>query len=97
MGVPLHYHILHSIDLVLGSPLPNSPIYKYSFIENESLPYVQHSSIGHDPFQVCLGFQPLAPIDITLLGASSLTESSHSQIKAYYATRFVEWIQNLHQ
>jgi hypothetical protein len=40
---------------------------------DESLPYVQHSynrslhnSIGHNPFQVCLGFQPLAPIDIAL-------------------------------
>jgi hypothetical protein len=41
--------------------------------ENESLPYVQHISIGHDPFQVCLGFQPLSPIDIALLVASSLT------------------------
>jgi hypothetical protein len=25
--------------------------------ENESLPHVQHISIGHGPFQVCLGFQ----------------------------------------
>jgi hypothetical protein len=49
--------------------------------ENESLPYVQHSSIGHDPFQVCLGFQPLAPIDIALLVASSPTKSSHTQTK----------------
>jgi hypothetical protein len=40
---------------------------------DEILPYVQHSynrslhnSIGHNPFQVCLGFQPLAPIDVAL-------------------------------
>jgi hypothetical protein len=53
---------------------------------DESLPYVQHSynrslhnSIGHNPFQVCLGFQPLAPIDVALPIPSSLTESSHAQ------------------
>jgi hypothetical protein len=46
--------------------------------ENESLSYVQHNSIGHAPFQVCLGFQPLAPIDIALLATSSPTESSHT-------------------
>ena len=40
---------------------------------DESLPYIQHSynralhsSIGHSPFPVCLGFQPLAPIDVDL-------------------------------
>jgi hypothetical protein len=63
--------------------------------ENESLPYVQHSSIGHDPFQVCLGFQPLSPIDIALLVASSPTESSHTQTKEDHAARSVEWIQHL--
>jgi hypothetical protein len=81
----------------LDAPLPNGPIYRCSLPENESLPYVQHSSIGHDPFQVCLGFQPLAPIDIALLVASSLTESSHTQTKEDHATIFVEWIQHLHQ
>jgi hypothetical protein len=104
MGVPLHCQVKHSIDLVPGAPLPNGPIYRCSLPENESLPYVQHSynrslhsSIGHDPFQVCLGFQPLAPIDIALPVASSLTESSHTQTKEDHATIFVEWIQHLQQ
>jgi hypothetical protein len=41
---------------------------------DEILPYVQqnynmtlHISIGHRPFQVGLGFQPLGPIDVALL------------------------------
>ena len=25
-----------------------------------------HSSIGHIPFKVCLGYQPLAPIDVSI-------------------------------
>lgn len=40
---------------------------------DESLPYVQHSYnralhkyIGHNPFQVGLGFQPLFPIDVSI-------------------------------
>jgi hypothetical protein len=48
-------------------------------------------------FKVCLGFQPLAPIDIALLVASSPTESSHTQTKAYHAARSVEQIQHLQQ
>jgi hypothetical protein len=38
-----------------------------------------HSFIGHNPFQACLGLQPLAPTDIALHVASSPTESSHDQ------------------
>ena len=40
---------------------------------DESLPYVQHrynraihSSTSHIPFEVCLGYQPLAPIDVSI-------------------------------
>jgi hypothetical protein len=50
---------------------------KHPHTWDEILPYVQHSynislhnSIGHNPFQVCLGFQPLAPIDVALPIAS---------------------------
>jgi hypothetical protein len=62
---------------------------------NESLPHVQHSSIGHCPFQVCLGFQPLAPIGIALLASSSPTKSSHTQTKAYRVVRSIDRIQHL--
>jgi hypothetical protein len=65
--------------------------------ENESLPYVQHRSIGHDPFQVMLGFQPLSPIDISLLDASSLIYSSHTRTKVDHVARSIEQIQHLQQ
>jgi hypothetical protein len=48
---------------------------------HESLPYVQnnykgaiHSSIGHNPFQVGLGFQPFDPMDVALPLASTHAE-----------------------
>jgi hypothetical protein len=48
-------------------------ISKDPHIWDEILSYVQHSynkslhnSIDHNPFRVCLGFQPLAPIDASL-------------------------------
>jgi hypothetical protein len=37
--------------------------------------------IGQNPFQVCLEFQPLAPIDVALPILSSLTMSSHAKIE----------------
>jgi len=50
---------------------------------DEILPYTQHSynrslqsSIGHHPFQVCLEFQPLAPIDVALPISSTWEESA---------------------
>jgi hypothetical protein len=91
-GVSQHYRVQQSNELVPDAPLPNGPIYRRSLPENENLTYVQHSSIGHDPFQVCLGFQPLTPIDITILSTSSPTESSHTQTKADHVTKFVEGI-----
>ena len=36
-GVPLHFHVKHSIDLILGVPLPNGPIYRRSLLENEEI------------------------------------------------------------
>ena len=65
--------------------------------ENESLPYSQHNSIGHGPFQVCLGFQPLSPIDIYLLVTYSLIKYSHTHTKEDHASRSIEWIQHLQQ
>jgi hypothetical protein len=52
---------------------------------DESLPYVYASFnralqryIGHNPFQVCLGFYPLDPIDVALPLPASRKESSHT-------------------
>jgi hypothetical protein len=52
---------------------------------DEGIPYVQHSynkslhkSIDHIPFQVFLGFQPLAPINLALPIANAQEESYHN-------------------
>ena len=36
-GVPLHCQVKHSIDLILGKPLPNGPVYRRSIMENEEI------------------------------------------------------------
>jgi hypothetical protein len=71
---------------------------------DESLPYVQHSynralhsSTGHSPFQVGLGFQPLDPIDLSLPLATTYTESSHVKFEIDKATRFIERIQHIYE
>jgi hypothetical protein len=68
------------------------------------LPYVQHrynralhSSTGHNPFQVGLGFQPLGPIDVALPLAVTSTDSSPAPTEADKATRLIEWIQHIRQ
>jgi hypothetical protein len=71
---------------------------------DESLTYVQHSynralhsSTGHNPFQVGLGFQPLGPIDVALPFAVTSTDSSLAPTEADKTTQFIEWIQHIYQ
>ena len=90
MVVPLHYYIPHSSDLVHSASLRNGPMYKTSLLENESLMYVHGRFIFHGPFQVCLGFQPLDPIDIDIHISSSPIKSSHTQKNKYHSTIFFE-------
>jgi hypothetical protein len=37
IGVPLHCQVKHPIDLILGTPLPNGPVYHCSLLENEEI------------------------------------------------------------
>ena len=37
IGVPMHCQIKHSIDLILGAPFPNEPIYRCLLLENEEI------------------------------------------------------------
>jgi hypothetical protein len=77
---------------------------KHPLTWDESLPYVQHSynralhsSTDHNPFQVGFGFQPLGPIDVSLPLAVTSTDSYSNPTEADKATRFIEWIQHIHQ
>ena len=36
-GVPLHYQLRHSIDLLSGMPLPNGQIYRCSVLDNDEI------------------------------------------------------------
>ena len=76
--------------------------YKHPRTWDESLPYFQHSnnialhiSIGHIPFLMCLGFQSLVMIDVSLPLAYTHEESSHAQSEVDRATIFVERIQHI--
>jgi hypothetical protein len=70
---------------------------------DESLPYVyhiynqaRHSSTGHSPFKVGLGFQPVGPIDVAFPLAVTSTDSSPAPTEVEKATRFIEKIQHIH-
>jgi hypothetical protein len=67
---------------------------KHPYTWDESLPYVQHSyngalhsSTGHNPFQVGLGFQPLGTMDVALPLATTSKNSSPAPLEADKATR----------
>jgi hypothetical protein len=71
---------------------------------DEILPYVKHSynqafhsSIGHNPFQVGLRFQPLGPIDVALPLVVTSTDSYPAPTEANKSTRFIEQIQHIRQ
>jgi hypothetical protein len=34
IGVPMHYQVKHPIDITLGAPLANGPIYHFLLMEN---------------------------------------------------------------
>jgi hypothetical protein len=51
-----------------------------------------HISVGLGPFQVCLGFQPFPPVDVSLPIRFSLEEFSHAKNQAYKATKRVKQI-----
>jgi hypothetical protein len=36
-GVTLHCQVKHPIDLTLGTPLPNGPIYQRSVLDNDEI------------------------------------------------------------
>ena len=71
---------------------------------DESVLYAQHSynralhsSTGHIPFQVGLGFQPLGPIDVSLPLATTSVDSSPVPTESDKATEFIECIQHICQ
>jgi hypothetical protein len=37
IGVPLHFQVKHSINLIPSAPLPNGPVYGCSLLENEEM------------------------------------------------------------
>ena len=36
-GVPSHFQVRHSIDLILGTPFPNEPVYRMLVLENDEI------------------------------------------------------------
>lgn len=53
--------------------------------------------MGHNPFYLGLGFQPLSPIDAAIAFATTKAYSNHIQSEADRAKKFIDHIQHIHQ
>jgi hypothetical protein len=78
--------------------------YKHPCTWDENLSYVHHiynralhTFIGHNPYQVELGFHLLGPIDVELPLATIKTDSTHVHSETKKATRFIDRIQHIRQ
>jgi hypothetical protein len=72
---------------------------KHPHTWDESLPYFHHSynralhsSTGHNPFQVGLGFQPLGPMDVSLPLVTTSVDFPPATPEAKKSTQFIKWI-----
>ena len=75
---------------------------KHHHTWNERLPYVQHiynkslhNCIILSPFDLHMGFQPLAPIDVALPIAYTKEESFHAQTEPNMESKLLEQIQHI--
>jgi hypothetical protein len=56
-----------------------------------------HSSTGHNPFQVGLGFQPLVPMDVSVSLENTSVELFPAPREDDKPTWFIKWIQHICQ
>ena len=55
-----------------------------------------HTTIGHSPFEVCLGYQPLEPIDVEFPISQSI-QPFNIEKEADKVDKFIEKIKQLQQ
>ena len=74
---------------------------KHPHTWDESLPYVQHiynmeihSSTNHNPFEVCLGYQPLALINVSI-PVMKLNMAPYLDKEKNKAIKFIDKIHHL--